>query len=70
MADLSTQIDDFKKMLTENNIPFVELPMKTLIIKNGEDINLRQYHDDFCLSSWVNIETFKEKVGGLIYGNK
>jgi hypothetical protein len=68
LAEIIKQIDDFKHMLNSTNAPYVEIPMGTLIIKNGQQINIRQYHDDFCLSSWTDIEEFKEKVGGLIYG--
>jgi len=65
MADLSKQFNDFKDMLNENNVAYVELPMQTLIAKRGNKLNIRLYHEDFCLSSWVDMKTFKEKINTL-----
>jgi len=66
MTELLTQYDDFKNMLQEQSFSFVELSQQTLVVKTNNKINIRQYHDDFCLSSWTKFEDFKEKVQELL----
>lgn len=66
MAEIIKSFDEFKDMLESKNIPYVELPQSTLIVKDGGLINIRQYHDSgYCLSSWVNKDEFKNKVKEL-----
>lgn len=66
MADLIKPIEQFKDMLESNSIPYVELPQSTIIVKEGEIINIRQYHDDgCCLSSWIKKKDFFKRIKEL-----
>lgn len=66
MAEVINQIDEFKKMLEENKRTYLDFGNGLLIVFNDELVNIRQYHDDFCLSGWVKKEEFQEKIKGLI----
>ena len=66
MTEIISQRDEFKEMLQEQSYPFVELGQQTLVVRHNYTINIRQYHDDFCLSSWTKIEDFKEKIQELL----
>lgn len=68
MADKISHFEEFKEMLTKENIAFIELDMQTLIVKSksNDSINIRLYHDNYCLSSWIDIEKFRSGVKELI----
>lgn len=67
MADLLKNQEEFKKMLDENGKTYKDFGNGLIIIATGDGmINVRQYYDNYCLSSWVNTETFKENMKRLL----
>lgn len=67
MADLLKNQEEFKKMLDENGKSYKDFGNGLIMVATDDGmINIRQYYDDYCLSSWLNIKTFKENMNKLL----
>lgn len=67
MPDLLKQQDEFIAMLNQYGKAYKNLGNGLIIVNCGESLNIRQYHSDgFCLSSWIKVKDFKEKLKELL----
>lgn len=67
MADLLKNQEEFKKMLDENGESYKDFGNGLIMVATDDGmINIRQYYDDYCLSSWINTETFKKIIKRLL----
>jgi hypothetical protein len=66
MAEMLKQQEEFKNMLQENGKPYEDFGNGLIIVVDGPMVNVRQFHSDgFCLSSWIDSDSFKRKIGGF-----